>query len=358
MARSASGSRDRARSSLASRAQHPGADTELHYHNAVRAAGGDDPLRAVHRRAREHRSRRRCSRAIRDARALAAGQRRRRSSRISFHRLLPGEGAVAHRHGAGARRASTAARCRPTWRRSSSCRASAARPRTSCSATRSACPACRSIGTCCASRTGSASPRSDDPEVVEQQLCAALPPERWTRASDTLILHGRRICRPKPLCDQLRRDAATTVAVSSNRPCGTSRVAGRPKRGATAKKRAAPSPRRAREMTREQFDALVADALRAIPAALPRAMQNLAIVVEDEPSPGAAARDGHRAARHAARPLSGHAADRARLGLRQRAARPHPDLPGAARARVARRGRPRRGDRRDADPRGRATTSA
>jgi endonuclease III len=43
---------------------------------------------------------------------------------------------------------------------------------------------------------------SDDPIVVEQQLCAALPPERWTRASDTLILHGRRICRPKPLCDQ------------------------------------------------------------------------------------------------------------------------------------------------------------
>ena len=43
---------------------------------------------------------------------------------------------------------------------------------------------------------------SDDPEVVEQQLCAALPPERWTRTSDTLILHGRRICRPKPLCDQ------------------------------------------------------------------------------------------------------------------------------------------------------------
>jgi endonuclease-3 len=43
---------------------------------------------------------------------------------------------------------------------------------------------------------------SEKPEVVEQQLCAAMPPERWTRASDTLILHGRRICKPKPLCDQ------------------------------------------------------------------------------------------------------------------------------------------------------------
>ena len=41
-----------------------------------------------------------------------------------------------------------------------------------------------------------------DPIVVEQQLCGAMPPERWTRTSDTLILHGRRICRPKPLCDQ------------------------------------------------------------------------------------------------------------------------------------------------------------
>ena len=26
-------------------------------------------------------------------------------------------------------------------------------------------------------------------------------PTHWTKASDTLILHGRRICKPKPLCD-------------------------------------------------------------------------------------------------------------------------------------------------------------
>ena len=43
---------------------------------------------------------------------------------------------------------------------------------------------------------------SDDPIAVERQLTAAMPPERWTCTSDTLILHGRRICRPKPLCDQ------------------------------------------------------------------------------------------------------------------------------------------------------------
>ena len=44
--------------------------------------------------------------------------------------------------------------------------------------------------------------RSNDPEVVEQQLCVALPPPDWTRASDTLILHGRRVCKPRPLCDR------------------------------------------------------------------------------------------------------------------------------------------------------------
>src|SRR5436190_423940 len=43
---------------------------------------------------------------------------------------------------------------------------------------------------------------SDDPEVVEQQLCSAIPARDWTVTSDTLILHGRRICKPKPLCEQ------------------------------------------------------------------------------------------------------------------------------------------------------------
>jgi endonuclease-3 len=42
----------------------------------------------------------------------------------------------------------------------------------------------------------------DDPVVVEQQLCGLLPSEIWTLASDVQILHGRRICRPKPLCEQ------------------------------------------------------------------------------------------------------------------------------------------------------------
>jgi endonuclease-3 len=41
----------------------------------------------------------------------------------------------------------------------------------------------------------------DDPERVEQTLCALYEPARWTKVSDLLILHGRRICRPTPRCD-------------------------------------------------------------------------------------------------------------------------------------------------------------
>ena len=40
----------------------------------------------------------------------------------------------------------------------------------------------------------------DDPVKVEAGLCELVPPVRWTKASDLLILHGRRICRPKPRC--------------------------------------------------------------------------------------------------------------------------------------------------------------
>ena len=62
--------------------------------------------------------------------------------------------------------------------------------------------ACRSTATSCASRTGSASPSPTIRSSSSSSCAAAMPPERWTRTSDTLILHGRRICRPKPLCDQ------------------------------------------------------------------------------------------------------------------------------------------------------------
>jgi endonuclease III len=41
---------------------------------------------------------------------------------------------------------------------------------------------------------------SDDPVKVEAALCALYPKKKWTLASDTFILHGRRICKPKPQC--------------------------------------------------------------------------------------------------------------------------------------------------------------
>jgi endonuclease-3 len=67
----------------------------------------------------------------------------------------------------------------------------------------------------------------DDPVVVEQQLCDALPKTRWTRTSDTLILHGRRVCRPKPLCDtcvvQAECDYFNTVIAKSRRATRTVR---------------------------------------------------------------------------------------------------------------------------------------
>lgn len=44
--------------------------------------------------------------------------------------------------------------------------------------------------------------KSDDPVTVETQLTGALPDDKWVLASDVLILHGRRICRPKPFCDR------------------------------------------------------------------------------------------------------------------------------------------------------------
>ena len=75
---------------------------------------------------------------------------------------------------------------------------------------------------------------SEDPVVVEQQLCAVLPPAQWITASDCLILHGRRICKPKPLCDvcavaddcQYRRTEGLRGAGRAKTPKG-----GAPRRG-------------------------------------------------------------------------------------------------------------------------------
>ena len=93
----------------------------------------------------------------------------------------------------------TAVEYRRGWRTSSSCRAWAqdrqrrARPRARRSGSSGGSP-------CTARGEPIGIARSDDPEVVEQQLCRAMPEEKSTRTSDVLILHGRRVCKPRPLC--------------------------------------------------------------------------------------------------------------------------------------------------------------
>jgi endonuclease-3 len=98
----------------------------------------------------------------------------------------------------------------------------------------------------------------DDPEKVEAQLCAALPPDMWTLASDVQILHGRRVCRPKPLCDQCsvrddcdyyrtvvsqeREPAATRGATRRTARPGTPSAARAPK--AAARTLSAPTKKR------------------------------------------------------------------------------------------------------------------
>jgi endonuclease-3 len=78
---------------------------------------------------------------------------------------------------------------------------------------------------------------SDDANRVEQQLTGALPPAMWTRASDTLILHGRRVCKPEPLCDQCAAaEACAFYAEASRLPASPAR--GGAKRGTPAKRNA------------------------------------------------------------------------------------------------------------------------
>ncbi len=171
--------------------------------------------------------------------------------------------------------------------------------------------------------------RSDDPIVVEQQLTAALAPKDWTRASDTLILHGRRICKPRPLCDRCAVRAACEYyrkvivpalkksekrarsAARGSKLAATSRAGSaarssharrnQPRRVCRKKhpcRRNQPrrvcrkkhpcrrnQPRReAEKMTRERFTRLVEEAVREIPRRFRTAMTNVAVVVEDEPS--------------------------------------------------------------------------
>jgi endonuclease-3 len=82
----------------------------------------------------------------------------------------------------------------------------------------------------------------DDPEVVEQQLCKALPPARWTNTSDTLILHGRRICRPRPACDQCAVIDDCTYYQTEVAPAARARPARTPASSGASGERSAKRP--------------------------------------------------------------------------------------------------------------------
>jgi endonuclease-3 len=87
---------------------------------------------------------------------------------------------------------------------------------------------------------------SDDPVIVEQELCASLPPKRWTRTSDTLILHGRRICNPKPLCDRCAVTGMCDYYENPDNPAGPRAKPRLPRKKKTKAHRGTPRVRRAR----------------------------------------------------------------------------------------------------------------
>ena len=42
---------------------------------------------------------------------------------------------------------------------------------------------------------------STDPDRIEEELCAVIPPERWTKTTHLFIFHGRKTCKARaPLC--------------------------------------------------------------------------------------------------------------------------------------------------------------
>jgi len=77
--------------------------------------------------------------------------------------------------------------------------------------------------------------RGRTPVALEARLAAQLPPETWTLASDCLILHGRRVCRPKPLCQKcgVRADCAFYLSgdqARTARPAPAGRASAAPER--------------------------------------------------------------------------------------------------------------------------------
>jgi endonuclease-3 len=86
---------------------------------------------------------------------------------------------------------------------------------------------------------------TDDAVKAEAELMALWPRERWTQASDTLILHGRRICRPTPQCPicHARTLCAFAMTGASPVPARRGTVGGAPGLARPAARRAAKATR-------------------------------------------------------------------------------------------------------------------
>jgi endonuclease III len=76
---------------------------------------------------------------------------------------------------------------------------------------------------------------ADEPAVVERQLMATIPQERWTRTTDLLIFHGRKICDARrPLCGSCPVFALCRWEHRQAFALGGPPRAGRPRRTAAA----------------------------------------------------------------------------------------------------------------------------
>ena len=184
--------------------------------------------------------------------------------------------------------------------------------------------------------------KSEDPEVVEQQLGAAMPPADWTRDL-------RHADPPRPphlqaeaAVRQVRRSPAIAIyykTVVARFGAKGSKTEGGP------------------EVTRGAFHAARRGSAERDPAPLPRGDEERRRRRRGRAAAGRPRGDGGRTGRLAVRPLPGHAPARALVGARQRAARPHLDLPAADRRSLRRPRRHHRVHRRDISDQGRPASS-
>ena len=325
---------------------HPDADTELRLPHAVRAAGGDGAVGAVHRPARE-RGDAGAVRPLPDPGGAGGGRAGRRRGASS---TPPASSGRRPRRSSACRRRwspSTAARCRPTWprwsrlpgvgRKTANVVLGHALGVPGLPVDRHVLRVAGRLGSHPHRRRGEGRGRSSrrccrpsaGPGPPTPSSCTA-GASAGRRRSVRSVTPGRSVRMPSPRAAVRARPAKTRATA----PPPRSGARRRPGRAVARPRRAAghaAGRRRATPMTRDRFRALVAEAIDSIPPRFADHVRNVADRDRGRAVGRTARRDGHRAARHAARPVPGHAADRAPVGPRQRPARPRAALPAADR---------------------------